>query len=147
MPSQITNNIWIGNSNDSTAEDRLKKLGINAILNVANDLPEILGWRQGFHSSHCGLVDGEGNTKSLYLSAITQLHALVEMQKKILVHCHEGKSRSAAIVVAYLDGIDGQGWDYWENEVKAKRSIVQINLVHKNALEILRNSIKELLIK
>jgi len=47
------------------------------------------------------LVDGE-NPDYLFAAAVHQLTALQARHDRVLVHCHAGRSRSIAVVAAYL---------------------------------------------
>jgi protein-tyrosine phosphatase len=44
------------------------------------------------------LVDGVGNTPETFLRAVRLLRDLVVRHAPVLVHCHAGQSRSAAVV-------------------------------------------------
>lgn len=108
--NRITDSIWLGNSSDVVAA-----VGkVDAMLNCAHDLPCTRQWGH-VYSAHCGLVDGPGNRMSAYYSAVAQLGALILTGKKVLVYCHDGESRSAAVVMMYLYATDGgkRGWDHW----------------------------------
>lgn len=96
MITYILDNIAIGNSQDSKTANNLQ---FNAILNVAIDLDfeDNFKWRY-----KVGLLDGPGNEPLTFVSAVVLLHSLVKQGKKILVHCHEGKSRSVMVVATYL---------------------------------------------
>ena len=98
---QITENIWLGNSRDARKLEELERAGITAILNVAIDLPNRVQHPE-IVSSHTGLVDGPGNGPARYLSAILQLAALTQAGYTVLVHCHEGISRSPFVVACLL---------------------------------------------
>jgi protein-tyrosine phosphatase len=101
--NKITDKLWLGNSSDANNVDGLLANKITAILNVAVDLPT--RWEYPFDPyvvAHCGLVDGPGNPTALYSSAVLQLLGLIEQGHTVLIHCHEGRSRSPAIVLAYL---------------------------------------------
>ena len=100
--TKITDNIWIGNSHDAFHEKEvLKSEGITAILNCAWDL-DCISFKEGFVVAHCGLSDDNLNSVYAIQSAILQLANLAEKGHKILVHCHEGRSRSVLVVVYYL---------------------------------------------
>lgn len=99
--NQITDQIWIGNSADARNADALRAAGINAILNCAFDLRSHLGWPE-FLVAHCGLIDGPGNSLAAYRAGMHQLENLVGLGHKVLAHCHEGRSRSAFIVLCHL---------------------------------------------
>jgi hypothetical protein len=119
---KITNQIWIGNSQDACHSTPLKEAGIDAVLNCAFDLFGQRGWDHQLHFAHCGLADGPGNPLSSYYSAILQLCSLVKLGKKILVHCHKGESRSVAVVIGYLNSEDNLGWDHWRNFIRSIRT-------------------------
>ncbi len=48
------------------------------------------------------LVDGAGNPADKILRALDYLASIVDDDDRILVHCHAGRSRSVAIVAAFL---------------------------------------------
>ena len=94
--------MWIGNSQDAADERTIRENGINAILNVAQDLPCTMQRAKGIKSYHCGLRDCEENLLTEYYSALLSLHSLVRRKKTVLVHCHGGRSRSALVVCSHL---------------------------------------------
>jgi protein-tyrosine phosphatase len=96
MITYITDEVAIGNSQDSTHADNKQ---FDAVLNVAIDF-DIM---DGFKWRHkVGLLDGPGNDPLMFASAVILLHSLVRRGKKVLVHCHEGKSRSVMVVAAWM---------------------------------------------
>lgn len=99
---QITDTIWIGNSQDAKNLAELQRHGIGVILNCAVDLPPALGWKEGIKHFHVGLIDGPGNGRNLYHSASGVVYHHSTRKEKILVHCHEGKSRSVFVVAMAL---------------------------------------------
>lgn len=92
--------VWLGNSYDAGDAAKLKEERVSAILNVAFDLRPALSYPD-FTVVHCGLIDGPGNRVEAYMSAILQLFVLRRADHNVLVHCHEGKSRSPNIVVGW----------------------------------------------
>jgi len=93
----ITENIAIGNSQDAKAPE-----DVTAILNVAFDL-DVHGVGYPTYLRHkVGLIDGPGNALGLIVAAVLCLHSLLKTHRKVLVHCHSGRSRSATVVALYL---------------------------------------------
>ncbi len=131
--TQITDKIWIGNSQDAKNIQALKDAGITAILNCAIDLAPALGWKDGFKHYHIGLVDGPGNGRLIYHAAASILYHLMESEKT-LVHCHEGRSRSAMVVAMALASKLHEGHmsmiPQMIDFVKEKRPIVDIHPAH-----------------
>jgi protein-tyrosine phosphatase len=100
---KITDNIYLGSSQDGLhRKDKLKAVGITAILNVARDLTNTTTTHKEFEMYHVGIMDGGGNNQNMANAAFLVLSALLSDGHKVLVHCHEGKSRSAGLVAAYL---------------------------------------------
>lgn len=100
--NQITPQIFIGSSRSALDGRSLKSNGIANILNCAEDLSDQLGWDGGFRVFRVGMADGSNNP-SLYKSALSVLDAVTsDSNKKILVHCHEGRSRSVYVVACWL---------------------------------------------
>jgi len=105
---EITRGIWLGNSHDAIhSRKELKENGITAILNCAWDLKNTqLSHKDGFEIAQCGLRDSKDNNVFAIYSAVLQLANLVKNNHFVLVHCHEGRSRSAWVVAYYLYAIE-----------------------------------------
>merc|ERR1712118_594319 len=110
-PSEIQPRLFLGNSLCSQDLSVLRKKKITHILNATSSLPN------QFEDA----VDGNGKTMFQYLripveddeseSILDHLHESVAFidqalcnHGRVLVHCQQGVSRSATIVVAYLMG-------------------------------------------
>lgn len=118
--NQITDNIWIGDSHDARNAEALRAAGITAILNVAHDLRDVLGWPE-FHLAHCGLIDGPGNRLEHYVAAVNQLIAFIKDGHRVLIHCHAGHSRSVSVAIMYLDRESKFGWEHWRAYIRERR--------------------------
>lgn len=135
---QFAENLWVGSSTDGQYAD------VDAVLNVAKDLHIRRGWPD-IQYAQVGLVDGPGNLPASYHAAVLTLAAMVKTGKRVLVHCHEGKSRSAAVVIMYLSATAGRNWpgDYavgWDGWLKLLRVYTGVDLpepheAHKAAFE------------
>ncbi len=106
---KFTDGLWVGSSD---AWMNAKGLGIDAVLNVAYDLKGGVSWPD-MEYMQVGLIDGPGNPLAAYHAAILALVTLFERWKKVLVHCHMGRSRSVAVALMYLSLTCGKGWDWW----------------------------------
>lgn len=138
---QITDNVWLGNSQDAKNADALRAAGIICILNCAEDLPPALGWRDGFRNYHAGLSDGPGNCPLLYHAARNILYSLMSRKMNTLVHCHEGRSRSAFISAMAMASFYDEGHlsmtPKWVEIIKTKRSIVDIHPAHFSSVQLI----------
>lgn len=103
---RISDKLWVGDAHDADHAD------VGAILNVARDLLGKRGWPT-VEYAQVGLVDGPGNSISAYCAATLALVDLMRRCQRVLVHCHEGRSRSLAVAVMYLNTTADRGWDRW----------------------------------
>jgi protein-tyrosine phosphatase len=96
MITWIRDEIAIGDSQDAISADN--KI-FDATLNVAIDLDikDEFKWRYKI-----GLLDGPGNDPRIFAAILILLDSLVSQDKKVLVHCHAGASRSVMVVAAWL---------------------------------------------
>lgn len=96
MITWITDNVAIGDSQDGKKADNKV---FDAVLNVAIDLDikDNFKWRY-----KVGLLDGPGNHMHMFMAAVLVLDALVSQDKKVLVHCHAGLSRSPIVVATWV---------------------------------------------
>lgn len=118
MITWITDEIAIGNSEDARNADNKM---FNATLNVAIDLDiaDDFRWRH-----KVGLLDGPGNSPMTFMAAVLLLEALVKQEKRILVHCHEGKSRSVMVVATWLKR---RGYTSLDEGLKAIMPLRKVN--------------------
>jgi protein-tyrosine phosphatase len=101
--NKITDNIFLGNATDARDAEALKANGITAILNVAIDLDYFPP--TGIAYFKVGMTDGKNNPNGMYLNAVATLKSLLG-RYKVLVHCHEGRSRSPSVVAGCLRRTD-----------------------------------------
>jgi protein-tyrosine phosphatase len=98
--NKVDEHLWVGNSRDG----RTPHGNIDAILNVATDLD--YSPPAGIYLK-IGLVDGPGNKQEKFNLAVKTLTSLMEKGLNVLIHCHEGKSRSVAVAAAHLAKKEG----------------------------------------
>jgi protein-tyrosine phosphatase len=99
--THIVAGLWLGNSyNAKHQPDLLREKDIKAILNVAWDLDYLA--EPGPLLCKVGLYDGPGNSYGSFSLAVHVLSALHASTGNVLVHCHEGVSRSPTVVAAFL---------------------------------------------
>jgi protein-tyrosine phosphatase len=118
MITMITDRIGIGDSSDG----RQVPPGIDAVLNVAVDL-DIPLTQGNVYRHKVGLLDGPGNDDALLLSAVMVLHALNKRHNRVLVHCHEGKSRSVMVVSAFVAIVGGMEFDKVLKDIMKARGV------------------------
>lgn len=99
----ITGKIWIGNHLEAKDPVAIANAGIRSILCLdgcmAGKRAEELAVE---HVEVVELVDGAGNPPERFLRAVRLLGALAARHAPVLVHCHAGQSRSAAVVCKYF---------------------------------------------
>ena len=104
MITYVTDEIAIGDSQDARGITQDK---FDAALCVAIDLdicdkvdPEVRSYNVRRHK--VGLYDGPGNHPMLFAAAVLTLDGLVNQDKRVLVHCHAGQSRSVMVASAWV---------------------------------------------
>ena len=104
MITYVSDEIAIGDSQDARAANQDK---FDATLCVAIDLdicdkvdPDVRNYNARRHK--VGLYDGPGNHPMLFAAAVMTLESLVNQNKRVLVHCHAGQSRSVMVASAWV---------------------------------------------
>jgi atypical dual specificity phosphatase len=93
----ITENIALGNFIDAK---NVSKNDVDAILCLK---PDCCNDADGRFDILClPLVDGAGNNRRVFNRAVFFIDEAVSAGKKILVHCHAGRSRSVCILARYF---------------------------------------------
>ncbi len=94
--TEVITRLWIGSWRD--AEERASAMHV---VTVAHDSP-FTG------IAKFGLIDGPGNAPELLNAAADHVCEAYEGGATVLVHCHGGRSRSAAVIVLALSKITGK---------------------------------------
>lgn len=102
FPSEIVEKfIYLGNHVDAANQVQLKKLGITHILNVSSEV-------ENEHPNHFKYIrfilndEEDVQISDRFHEAFAYFDEIKASNGRILVHCHQGVSRSATIVLAYL---------------------------------------------
>ena len=100
IPTQITDNIFLGSSTDSQDDNILKLLEITHILVAGSYL--IAHHPNKFEYKTISIEDDEDYDISSHFEEAYNFIEEALQKGKILIHCAGGVSRSATITIAYL---------------------------------------------
>jgi len=120
-PTEVMKNLWLGNKNDAGDEAFLKEHGIKTVFNCTPDVPDApVGKTVRFpiHDSH---DDEDVMRKNGMAWAQKIMEAMAE--GPVLVHCVEGRQRSATLVALIMGLAGGKRLPAVIKELRAKRSI------------------------
>ena len=107
--SQITENLYLGNLYDAQNIPYLLSIGIQKVLSLITD-PQLLYYPKEIEHKLIKINDFPRENIIQYFG---ECLLFIEDNRKILVHCVAGASRSATIVIAYL---------MWKNQLDYKES-------------------------
>lgn len=100
-PSKITENIYLGNKEASSNYNFLKENKITHILVCGSDLE--IHYADFFKYKIVNILDHDNEDIKKYFNDCYEfIEEAVKNDKKILIHCSAGISRSATITCAYL---------------------------------------------
>ena len=100
---RITDSIWIGNHLDAKDGEAKASAGIRSIICLDGCLAGAKAEELGVERIEViELIDGAGNPPERFLRAVRLLRELVARHAPVLVHCHAGQSRSAAVVCKHF---------------------------------------------
>eukprot|EP00828_Plagiopyla_frontata_P046399 TRINITY_DN8226_c0_g1_i1.p1 TRINITY_DN8226_c0_g1~~TRINITY_DN8226_c0_g1_i1.p1 ORF type:complete len:179 (+),score=30.92 TRINITY_DN8226_c0_g1_i1:128-664(+) len=99
----IPNSLYITNRTSAENKQQLDELGITHILNISSTNKPFAQ----FFTYFCigSIIDNESDAKTLklFLPEINEfIHKAIMENKKVLVHCAAGVSRSATAIIGYL---------------------------------------------
>jgi protein tyrosine phosphatase (PTP) superfamily phosphohydrolase (DUF442 family) len=122
---QITDDIWIGSSMEAKDRDSLCREGIRSILCLDGCLLGMKADELGVHQIEVvELVDGRGNKPEVFLRAVKLLKKLKVKHSPVLVHCHAGQSRSAAVVCKFFMKEEGASLGQAMKRITSKRKVI-----------------------
>lgn len=121
---RITDSIWIGNYLDARDQEAIANAGIRSILCLDGCLADAKTEEIGVERIEVvELIDGAGNTPERFLRAVRLLGELAALHSPVLVHCHAGQSRSAAVVCKYFMIAKGDSLGTAMRKITTKRRI------------------------
>jgi len=125
---RITDSIWIGNYLDAQNQEALASAGIRSTLcldgSLAGGRAEALGLER---IEVVELIDGSGNAPAKFLRAVRLLGELSVKHAPVLVHCHAGQSRSAAVVCKFFMQKEGNTLAEAMRRITCKRRVAIIS--------------------
>jgi len=99
----ITERIWIGNSDEAKDRESLQLAGIRSTLCLDGCMRRVAAEEVGIDRAEVvELIAGSGNRPEVFLRAVCLLRDLTAKHPPVLVHCHAGRSRSAAVVCKFF---------------------------------------------
>jgi protein-tyrosine phosphatase len=114
-------NLWLGNKNDAGNEAFLKEHGIKTVFNCTPDVPDApIGKTERF-PIHDSPDDEDIMRKNGMAWAQEIMEAMAD--GPVLVHCVEGRQRSATLVALIMGLAGGKRLPAVLKELRAKRSI------------------------
>lgn len=132
-PIEIISGLYLGNSYHASQEDRLVRLGIFALLNVAelSNAGSPLPRASSDSFCHMNLPIADSATSDIscnFPQAIEFIENVRSSGGKVLVHCLAGISRSPTICIAYLMYSHSLSLDQAYDLVKQRRRLISPNL-------------------
>ncbi|XWV25077.1 putative dual specificity protein phosphatase 14-like [Tupanvirus deep ocean] len=100
--SQITPQLYLGTGKHARLQtDEFKKLDIDVIINCCNDFKH--KQNNKYIIEEFSIDDGSDAQIGFYLDKVADLiNDYLVQNKKIYIHCVQGRSRSASIVIYYF---------------------------------------------
>jgi hypothetical protein len=122
---EILPRLWLGNKQAAADVDWLAEKGITAVFNCTKTLPYAPTIQRRYRVPVDDNLEPEeiANMYAWAPEILYKLHREYRSGATILVHCHAGMQRSAAVVAMYLILTQGMTADEAMAFIKAKRSI------------------------
>jgi len=132
-----TGALYLGSLSAATDQDLLRQHHITHIVHVLGDgywFPTNPGesgggvWKDGFCSYRIDILDESTADLGRHLESVCGfIDRTLKSGRNLLVHCHQGISRSASITIAYLILNHGMSFETAYGMVKRKRACIKPN--------------------
>ncbi len=130
MIAQLTDSLFLSGENEAHNVDKLKELGITAILNVGYQVTSPN--HKDFLMVKIGLHEFSPNPDFFKSLAVDSLSRLIENGHKVLIHCHAGAHRSPYIAFRYLAEKNNKTLDQVYQEMMPK---VPWNIIYPHSIQ------------
>jgi hypothetical protein len=127
--SEILSGLYLGNARDAEDLNLLKQNQIKTVINISTSIPCAFEDDKTFEYLRVPCHDTcKQNILQHFETTFEYIHKRLLADKKILVHCQGGVSRSPSFIIGYLMRHHSKTFDEAHNLVKTKRSIINPNL-------------------
>ena len=125
VADEIVPRLWLGNKHAAADETWLKEHGVTVVFNCTKTLPFAESIRRMYRVPVDDNLEPEEIANMGAWAAETQVKLVKEYKsgRNILVHCHAGMQRSAAVVAMFLISMYGMSADEAMAFIKSKRSV------------------------
>ncbi|KAF6749375.1 protein-tyrosine phosphatase-like protein [Ephemerocybe angulata] len=135
-PSQYSGALFLGSLSAVMDKDLLRENRITHLVHVLDVQWLPMSEQEGFVGYKIAIADQDSEDIRPHLEAVcTHIDAALKSGRNVLVHCHQGVSRSAAVVIAYLIRNQGMSFDNAQSFVKRKRACIKPNSGFMRALQ------------
>lgn len=100
--SQITANLFIGSQYSLIGLQKLKALGVTAIVNMREHPTFRESQYEGFHYLHLPTVDNTPPPLEILIKGADFITREIENDGKVYIHCRQGLGRGPTMTIAYL---------------------------------------------
>ncbi|PFH53333.1 hypothetical protein AMATHDRAFT_73516 [Amanita thiersii Skay4041] len=135
-PSVVSGALYVGSLTAVNDVDLLRAHHITHLVQVLDApwLPQ--SEKDGFHCYRIDILDQANADLRPHLEAVcTHIDRVLKSGRSVLVHCQQGVSRSAAVVIAYLIRNHGMTYDNAHAYLKRKRACIKPNAGFVRALQ------------
>ena len=137
----LENFLYLGNYKIANDISRLNKIGIEYIINLCQDICNNINDKKIKFLSFNMKDSTKENIECIFYKCFDFINKCKSENKKILIHCYQGISRSACLVTAYLIFSKKIDSDKAFNFVQKKRKIANPNLGFFFQLNVFYNRI------
>lgn len=100
--SQITANLFLGSQYSLIGLQKLKALGVTAIVNMREHPVFAESQYEGFRYLHLSTVDNTPPPMNVLLKGIDFVTNEIKNNGKVYIHCRQGLGRGPTMTIAYL---------------------------------------------
>jgi hypothetical protein len=120
---QILHGLWVGSRGDSRDLAFMRRHDIALVVNCSRDIPS--RFRHGLGIRYVRVaVDDAPHEQAKMLASLPRVVPAIEAALRaghgVLVHCHAGMQRSAAVAAAYL---------MWKRRLSSRQAMGEVNRV------------------